>query len=525
MEHDALSGVPMGYGIEFLVALIILLNGARSDLLDAIPTGAYWRAKGITVTLEQLERDAGPEERVGAVDALIESLGSPEFKKRAEAREKLAEMGPRILPQLEGATNSKNPEVRAVAAEIARRFEAKGKERSVRRLMAIRTLGERHEKGALDLLKSLENSKEMFVAEYAQRAVAQIEGRPWKAPDRSALIANDWQLMPRHTGIIGQTVGLAAAPVTLDTLYRRPAAPPKPGPDGQPSPNEAEAKAMASLLPILERIGNVRIDGVTAALSDDAGETTGWELTIIRGQFDAAALRAAARVLAHPADGVVKFGTEHGIPIVQTDVDTHIMFPSDQMMIFVMADEDNDRFARMLAMIYALQAGHGQVTGDKNLSALISRLPPPGTGSRLWLAGTFNAEEKKLKLLAGVDSFVASAVDQKEGIALTLRAAGGNARELKGSVDEMTTNLRWLQQVMPQVAPLLPIAAFVGSVRAAVGPDGKEATVTAQMKPELAGSVLGLMLPALDLKPQEQQAGAGNGPAVAPNAPAVVPAQ
>ena len=139
----------MGYGIEFLVALIILLNGARTDLLDAIPSGAYWRVKGVAVTVEQLERDAGADERVEAIDVLVGELGSPQFKARAEAKKKLVGMGPSILPQLQGAMGSGNPEVRAVAAEIGRQFESKGKERTVRRLMAIRTLGEpRAERGA-----------------------------------------------------------------------------------------------------------------------------------------------------------------------------------------------------------------------------------------------------------------------------------------------------------------------------------------------------------------------------------------
>jgi hypothetical protein len=496
--------VVMGYGIEFLVALIILLNGARTDLLDAIPTGAYWKAKGVTVTVEQLERDAGPDERVGAIDELVGELGAAEFKARVRAKEKLVGMGAEILPQLQGAMESKNPEVRAVAEEIARRFEAKGKERAVRRLMAIRTLGERGEKGALEMLKGLEGSKEMFVGEYASRAVARIEGRAWERPDRSGEIKEDWKLLPRHTGIVGQTTGLAMEEVTVEKLAG--------------GKEEAEGKVMEGLLPVVERIGNVRIDGVTAGLSDDAGETTGWELTIIRGEFDAHALLGAARVLAHPADGVVKYGEEHGIPIVQTDVDTHVMFPSDRMMILVMADEEKDRFARMLALVYALEAGHGTVTGDKELQGLIGKVPGPGTAAPLWLAGTFNAEEKRAKLLAGVDSFTLSGVKKHGAMALTLRAEGEDAGALKGSVEELNADVQWLKGVMPAGPGLAPIAGFVGSVHGAVGGSGKEATVTGEVKAGVPAAVLGIFLPMVDLKGEAGQPGA-----VAPNGPAAMP--
>ncbi len=506
----------MGYGIEFLVALIILLNGARTDLLDAIPTVAYWRAKGVTVTVEQLERDAGPDERIGAIDELVGDLGAAEFKTRVRAKEKLAGMGPSILPQLQGALGSKNPEVRAVAGEISRQFESKAKERTVRRLMAIRTLGERRAKEALPLLRLMEESKEMFVGEYAQRAVAQIDGRAWEPPDRSDTIRKDHLLLPRHTGIVGQTSGLATVPVTLDTIYGFfHGAAIQPG--VAPPPDDAEQKAMENLLPVLERIGNVRVDGLTAALSDDAGETTGWELTIIRGQFDASALLSAARVMAHPADGVVKYGLEHGIPIVQTDVDTHIMFPSDQMMIIVMADEEKDRFARMLAMVYALQVGHGTMMDDKELNALIGKVD---TASPLWLVGTFNAEEKRAKLLAAVDSFTLSGVRKKDGLALTLRMEGSGPDGVKGTVEELNTDMQWLQQVMPQLPTLAPIARVVGSVHAAARGDGwKEATATAEVKSDVPAAVLVNVLPMLDLKSPE----APQQPAQAPNPPAVVP--
>ena len=510
----------MGYGIEFLVALIILLNGARTDLLDVLSTRAYWQAKQVTVTLEQLERDAGPDERIEAIDALVDDLGAAEFKTRVRAKEKLAGMGPSILPQLQGALTSKNPEVRAVAGEISRQFESKAKERTVRRLMAIRTLGERREKEALPLLRSMEESKEMFVGEYAQRAVAQIEGRPWESPDRSGVIKNDYLLLPQHTGIVGQTTGLTTVPVTLERLYGLMPGVAAVG-GGMPSQEDAVRKATAAMLPLLERIGNVRIDGLTAALSDDAGETTGWELTIIRGQFDANALLGAARQLSHPADGVVKYGSEHGIPIVQTDVDTHVMFPSDQMVILVMADEESDRFARMLAMVYALETGHGSITRDRELNKLIGKVE---TTSQLWLAGTFNAEERKVKVLAGVDSFTLMGVRKKDSLALTLRTEGADAEALKGSVEEMNADIQMVQQVMPQVATLAPIAEFVRSVHGAVEGSGKQATATAEVKAGVTAAVLANVLPELDLGmkgPDQQQA--PNGPA--PNQPVVAPGQ
>ena len=260
-------------------------------------------------------------------------------------------------------------------------------------------------------------------------------------------------------------------------------------------------------MPVVERIGNVRIDGLTAALSDDAGETTGWELTLIRGEFDAQALLGAARGLAHPADGVVKYGTMHGIPIVQTDVDTHIMFPSNNMMIIVMADEDKDRFARMLAMVYALEAGHGGMTEDKDLNGLIGKVD---TTLPLWLVGTFNAEERREKLLSGVDWFAMTGVRKKEGLAVRLAVAGDERRSVKRTLEELNGDVKWVQQVMPQAGGFLPISAFLGSVRTEMDARGSEAVVSAEVKGELPGAGWRLALPMLDWK----GAGAGQPGAV-----------
>ncbi len=141
--------------------------------------------------------------------------------------------------------------------------------------------------------------------------------------------------------------------------------------------------------------------------------------------------------------------------------------------------------------------------------------------------GTFNAEEKRAKLLAAVDSFTLSGVRKQDGLALTLRMEGAGPDGVKGTVEELNADMQWLQQVMPQIPTLAPIARAVGSVHAAHGGGGagrdgwKEATVTAEVKSDVPAAVLVNVLPMLDLKPPEppQQ------PGQAPNPPVVVPGQ
>src|SRR5271170_2901995 len=271
----------MGFGIELLVVLLMFFGGSRRDLLDLLPTDSYWQAKHVSVTLDQLERDAGPDEKPVGVDALLADLKSPEFKTRTKAKKELEALGFAILPQLKDALNSPDPEVKAVAAELTKEFAGHIRERAVRRLMAIRTLGEHKEKDALPFLKGLADSKEMFVSDYAARAAAQIQGKPWTPADHAKEVQQDVQLLPANTGIVSQCLGLATEPITIETLIdSAESAPPENGgmagnPNAKMPPKpDLMVHATTAMLGFIERVGNIRIDGLTVGISDDAGEQT-----------------------------------------------------------------------------------------------------------------------------------------------------------------------------------------------------------------------------------------------------------
>ena len=209
----------MGFG-PILFVLIMLMGGIRggNDALDAVPTETYWQIQNVKPTLEQLESDAGPDKGPQNIDKLLKDLESSEFQTRDKAKKDLAGMGPGISGQLKPAAESKDPEVAAVAADLMKQFAERGRARAIRRLMAIRTLGERKEQGADPLLKSLEDSKELFVAEYAARAAAQIEGRLLEIHDRQADFQHDVGLLPKSTGIVVQATGAAAEKISMAGL-------------------------------------------------------------------------------------------------------------------------------------------------------------------------------------------------------------------------------------------------------------------------------------------------------------------
>ena len=130
--------------MTWMSLMMLLLSGGANELLDFVPTDAYWKAKEVTVSVQTISAD-------------LESLKADDTSKAT----------------------------------------------AVRRLMAIRTLGELKDKSALPALEKLTDSKEMFVADYAKRAIANIEGKPLVIgiPDNSAQMREkDLWMLPAKCG-------------------------------------------------------------------------------------------------------------------------------------------------------------------------------------------------------------------------------------------------------------------------------------------------------------------------------------
>src|ERR1700683_3315782 len=161
--------------------ILMFLLGGSNDLLDYVPTYAYWQIKQVHVTLvgmtAELEQPAAPD-----VTALIGDLSHADPQVRAAAGLKLTDIGWKIVPQLWAAVDNGDPETSNQARRLIARIDVTSKPSLVRRLMAIRTLGELKQPAALATLKPLLDSKEQFEADYAAAAIAQIERRPNRRP-------------------------------------------------------------------------------------------------------------------------------------------------------------------------------------------------------------------------------------------------------------------------------------------------------------------------------------------------------
>jgi hypothetical protein len=478
-----------------LIALVLFFGGGGGkavDLLDTVPTDAYWQAKNITVSSEQLQADAGPDKAPENVEELLKDLGAGEFVTRDKARRELERMGPAILPQLRPAVGSKDPEVAAVVSALVKGFTERGQERAIRRLMAIRTLGERREQAALVLLKGLVNSKELFVSDYALRAMAAIEGKTIEPVSHAQEFERDLALMPKETGILGQVMGDGQESFSLSTaiddvmeVMKGPGVPRLPAArEGQIDKKKLLSAAVKRVLSLVECTGNLRLDGATVAVSSDIGADTGWAIILIRGTYNPTAVQDAFRLARHvPATGLA---ANNPAALARVDLDDNVaaLFPSQDQLVFVLGSKPAAVTTAVREMTTSLQAGKGTLGENAKLMDLAKGVRKTGPA---WLAAFPTADMKKDKLFEGIDAFTLETTRGKEAVAFTFKGQGEDQDKLKKSVDAWNDGVKWVQNMAAQQAQqnkvFTPLAEMFDSMK--LSAEGTNATFTGEVKPAI----------------------------------------
>jgi hypothetical protein len=443
----------MGLSIfSSVFSLLLLIFGAGStDLLSMMSTSEYWQAKGQSPTTVELIADVEPSKVSGDVQKLVTDLGSPEFKTRDAAQKALARMGPDVVPLLKGATESKDAEVADAAKGIVASLTEHAKSRDMERLMAIRTLGERKEPSALAALKEAEKSKEPFVADYALRAVGQIEGHAVTPVDHRAELEKDVWLLPQDTGTVMQAsatswLGTIDIPTMLDRVGNTPVV-------GMPAPNKAQLEQQLStgLIKVVERIGNVRIDGATLGVSAEVSNDSGWVVVLLRGQFDRPAVVAAIKSLAGEDAPLTREG---GADVFTPEESTKIAF-FDGCVMLVGSDSKETTETLFAATSKALASGQGELKANEKMAALLAGADRTGP---LWAVSQVPAAIKKEDAdLASFDTVMLATAVKNRSLTFSVTAKGSDAEQMKAASDklegEVADTVKEAKQLMAQVPP------------------------------------------------------------------------
>src|SRR5687767_10266967 len=97
---------------SFLTLILCLLTGGGNDLLDYVPTEAYWKEKGVAASVEAMLKEL-PEHAGEDVQALIADLGSADAETRDKAALRIREVGrSAAMAPLAEAAESPDAEVR-----------------------------------------------------------------------------------------------------------------------------------------------------------------------------------------------------------------------------------------------------------------------------------------------------------------------------------------------------------------------------------------------------------------------------
>lgn len=471
----------------YVMIMLMLSGGGGNDLLDYISTSIYWEIKGVKVEESVMLKELDIPKTVD-VSPLVKQLGAKSSKERDKAYRELSAAGAGAVPALTEAAKSDDIEVASSAREILKTLRAKqGKAFEIRRLMAIRTLGEMKSRNALNLLKTLAESQDFFTADYAKASIALIEGREYIRPGvAKELLATDLACMPAGTGVAGQITRFTGQPVDLVVKAGQMAQL-----MGEMGGGDDVGKMIPDFIrgafPYLERIGNIRIQAATFAVAGDIGNDSGSISLLIRGVYDRVAVRELSA--GHGASSTVG-----GLEFISMDgIALFCPASRDRFLIVIGPSEAAMPLAALAAAVTAkapkLQLG-------KKLQTLIGTID---TTSSIWLvaemtdglkkflgfqvldSGTMTATETR----TGTDFKISISADKEDGIAQTARIIEDGLAEIK---HEMLNNNAQKADMAKVLKPFIDFIDTVKCVR-----NGRTSLVTGHYNGAVTSSIM--MLP------------------------------
>jgi hypothetical protein len=488
----------MHFGMMEMVFVLLSGGGMGNDLLDYLPTDAYWKAKGVTVSVERLVAELSPAEPVDTA-ALIRDLGADKHETREAAMQKLRALGPVALPALKKAAEADDPEVKTRARELLEGLAGGTQAMAVRRLMAIRSLGELKKPEALPALRALLEAKEPFAADYARQAIAAIEGKPYERPQATKeMMGRDLCLLPAKCGAVAQMRMPGGQNMTFDKLLQSAATMLPPGQDAGKMLDELTQGICA----VAERVGNIRLDAITLGVADDVGNKTGFVVVVARGLYDAQAVKAAfaqQNIASSKVEGVEVFSA----------VRMWLIPCSNDRFIFAAGPSQEQLPVKDL--VAALQANPEKPAFGAKMADLIKATDTSAMG---WAAVVIGDTYRQASFLAPFETIAATTKKADDGgQGLTLVAVGKDAEAIKQAVAEVEKGIKEgsaeLKQEAGRMAFMKPIADFMDSIR--IENAGVKVTLTATMK----GGTPMLVMPAmLFLGPRGKEVRVA--PAVAP---------
>lgn len=459
--------------IQILSLFVCLLGGGGNDLLDYLPTEAYWEVKGVPIRLETMAAEINPPQSddVSAnLTADIAQLGAADPQARQAAELRVRRAGAAATPFLQEAMRSPEAERAGRAKDLLGQIADDMTVARVRRLMAIRTLGELGQPGARQTLAPLVEASEPFEAEYAAAALAALDGKPRARPRPIAAIAQDVWSLPASSRAVLQLAPRGGGPVGYADLLAAMKMPP------DADRHERLAEVIGPVLEVAELLGNVRIDAITVGIDQRLSNDAGFVVALGRGLYNSDRLRAALRQSRTP------WHTEQGVEVFEPNADLSLVVLSDNELLLLASPQGKDRpLAKVLA------ARRDDAVGLKSVASMTQLIGQVDAASPLWAAARMTDGYRQFHpSLAPFDSMTLTGQEEKGALQIRLSARGRegvdpanvSAAAGRAALDKKQA-VEFLRPIM-QVAPLLrTLVDFLETVE--IKADGSSATLTAQL--------------------------------------------
>jgi len=482
-------------GAEIFLMMAMFGGGLQvNDLVSLVQLDAYWQAQGVEVTAENMTGYLSVKTgQVGDISELVKQLGDDRIAVREAAERKIRQMGKGAIPQLQKAAKTGDLEIASRIKKIIGSLTDTGGDKGIRRLMAVRTLGERKIKQALPQLRELTGSKDPFLAEYAKRAVAQIEGKSYTPPMPTAdQLEQDLWMMPAKMAIVGrvrvsggQTFDIAKMIQNLPAQLR--------GMMQGPQLQQMTQEMNQQILMVANTLGNARVDAVTFAISGDAGPDGGFAVVVIRGLCDMNKLKATLK-----AQAGLEFDKRQGMDFALIEKEGSLALVSNDRMAFIYGPDQQK--VPMETILSSLKDGQGTLNQNTELAKLIKSVNKPENTT--WIAGRPTDSLKKEEPFDRVESFAVTMQESKDLMKFKLDAVGTTADMTKQTVDEINQGLKEAKEQLkdPNAAGMMPkeMTDLLNSIK--VSHSDKQWSVSGQMKGGMTSMMMMGMAPMMMLR-------------------------
>jgi hypothetical protein len=439
---------------SFLVLLSFLICGGSGDLLDYVPTHSYWHDRNVEVTVDAMQREAAPTASVDA-SKIITDLGAADPHVRDKASDNILKLGIGTLPQLRQAATGADPETAERSAQLITQLRPLITVGAVRRLMALRALGELKDAKAVPFLQSQLSSQEMFVADYARNAIGAIYGQPARHVIPKAAVDEVW-LLPSNCRAVAQLLPRGNGPIDAEKAAAQ--IPVQGGPDSE----QLIANLSKTALHVAEKLGDMRLDALNVGVSENIDDNHGCLTLIASGQFDSA---NAVRIL-HEQHAATR--SVNRVQIFEPDGESTMIFPSDHEFVMMIAPSGEQ--TPLDEMITTLKTREQTLRKSPEMTALVEALlkHDANASHALWITIKVTDAYRKVSGLDGFNTVTLIGDEQNGTLNVTAsgespdaQTAGAAVQQLTRMAAEGTAILKLILPTQPSVQPALDFLASV----------------------------------------------------------------